>query len=90
MTSLDAVPLRRLDSRVRNLGESLVVAYRETIFELDEVASFVWRQVDGYRTIAQIGDLLAAEYGIDAGQAGLDVAEMLTPLAEHGLLTLRG
>ena len=84
-----AVPVRRLDARVRKVGDTLVVGRAEDVFELDEVAAFVWRQIDGERTVADLGAVLAVEYDIDAAEAAGDVADMLEPLVAHGLITMR-
>ena len=84
-----SVPVLRLDVRVRNGGQGLTVARQQHVYELDEVASFIWRQIDGSRTVADIGTCLAGEYGIDAGEAAADVADALEPLVEDGLITVK-
>jgi pyrroloquinoline quinone biosynthesis protein D len=84
-----SVPALRLDVRVRNGGAGLTVARQQNVYELDEVASFIWRQIDGARNLADIGAALAGEYGIDADEATADVAEALEPLLADGLITVK-
>jgi hypothetical protein len=85
-----SVPALRLDVRVRNGGEGLTVARQQNVYELDAVASFIWRQIDGTRNVADIGAALAGEYGIDTDEATADVAEALEPLLADGLITVKG
>jgi hypothetical protein len=84
-----SVPVLRLDVRVRNGGNGLTVARAQNVYELDEVASFIWRQIDGARSVADIGVVLAGEYGIGADEAAADVAEALDPLLADGLITVK-
>jgi coenzyme PQQ synthesis protein D (PqqD) len=85
----DAVPCVRLDVRVRNLRGQLLIARREHALELSDSAGFVWRQLDGRRTVAEIGELLAAEYRIDQQTAIDDTRDVLAVLAGYELVTFR-
>lgn len=76
----------RFDMRVRNSGGRLIVAADGTSLELSESAGFVFRQVDGTRTVGEIGALLAAEYDIDVAEATADAAEVLAELLAHTML----
>ncbi|GIH10811.1 hypothetical protein Rhe02_88780 [Rhizocola hellebori] len=84
-----SVPALRLDVRVRNGGDGLMVARQEHVYELDVVASFIWRRIDGVHSVADIGTALAGEYGIDPDEATADVAEALEPLLADGLITVK-
>jgi hypothetical protein len=76
----------RFDMRVRNSGGRLMVTADGTSLELSESAGFVFRQVDGIRTVREIGALLAAEYNIDVDEATADAAEVLAKLLAHTML----
>ena len=84
------VPRRRLDARVRAARGTLLVAGAGEALELDEVAAFMWKQIDGTRTVAEIADAVAGAYDVDAGTARDDVAELLGELVEVGVVELGG
>jgi len=76
-----AVPQWRLDAQVRAMRGKMLVAGPEEIRELDEIATFIWRQIDGVRTVEQIACIVSDEYDVAAGTALADVAELLAELA---------
>lgn len=83
-----SVPTRRLDARVRNVRGQMMIAGPTQAFELSETAAFIWRQIDGSNTVAQIGRLLAAEYEVDEQTAVEDTAEVIVELAASSVITL--
>jgi hypothetical protein len=85
---LDAVPDRRLDTRVRNRRGVLFIARAEHAFELSDAAAFVWRQIDGRRTVRQLAERMAAEYDLDLSTAEQDVGELCAALAGQGIITV--
>jgi Coenzyme PQQ synthesis protein D (PqqD) len=88
MADLDAVPRWPMNTRIRNRrGTTIVGGYEHTV-ELSESAAFVWRQMDGVRSLREIGRLLAREYDIDEETAIEDVAELAAQLAAYDLLEL--
>ena len=85
-----AVPKRRLGVRVRVVRGVITVAGPQGVQELDEVAGFVYRQIDGTRSLAELADMLRAEYaGADAETALADVAELVGDLVGAELVELR-
>ncbi|MFD8805374.1 PqqD family protein [Streptomyces sp. NPDC059597] len=85
----ETVPALRPEARFRKFRGKTMVAYGPNALELSETAAFVVAHVDGQRSVAQLGALLAEEYDIDAVEGVADVHELLTELAESGILTLR-
>lgn len=83
MTVGEAVPKRRWSVRMRNFRGSLLVAGAEEDdgLELSDAARFMFVAIDGRRTVADIGDLVAAEYDIPLDVAVADVAELVNDLA---------
>ncbi|MGW6054510.1 PqqD family protein [Streptomyces sp. NPDC055189] len=81
-----SVPVPRLDVRFRNIRGQVLIARGEDALELTEAAAFVFRRVDGVSCVQRIGELLAAEYGIQADEAGTDAAVVLTELADAGFI----
>ncbi|GGS13812.1 MULTISPECIES: PqqD family protein [Streptomyces] len=77
-----------LNVRIRRHRGTVLAAGYEHVVELSETAVFVWRHIDGVRTVAELGRLLAAEYAIDEEAATQDVCELFTQLVAHGVLDL--
>jgi pyrroloquinoline quinone biosynthesis protein D len=84
----DDVPVRPVAVRVRRFQGSVLVGRADDAFELTESAAFVFRHVDGARTVRDIGELLAAHYDIDPAMAVADTAELLEDLAGSGIVEL--
>ena len=67
-------------------GEALLVPIRNnigdlnSIFTLNETASFVWARIDGEHTLQDVVAALVAEYEIDEEQAAQDVLELIAQL----------
>jgi hypothetical protein len=85
--SPESVPAADLAVRVRNLGDTLIVALSlEEPVELTDVAAFIWRLIDGSRPVKTIVARVAAAYGIDYATAAEDVVEFLGQLADGDLI----
>ncbi|KUL21337.1 PqqD family protein [Streptomyces regalis] len=84
----DAVPELRPEARFRKFRGTTVVAFGPNALELSDTAAFVLARVDGQHSVAQLGALLAQEYGIDADEGIADTLELVTDLAESGILAL--
>jgi hypothetical protein len=55
---------------------------------LDETAGFVLRRIDGRRSVRDIAQLVAAEYGVDIETATGDVAALIEQLAGCDVVAL--
>lgn len=86
----EAVPARRLDARVRNVGGTILVAGQREVLELTETAAFVWNRIDGERTIKALGQELANEYDVELDTATEDVAELVDDLLAAELVDVSG
>ena len=86
----DAVPARRLDARVRNVGGTILVAGPREVLELTETAAFVWNRMDGERTIRALGQELSNEYDVELETATEDVAELVDDLVAAELVDVSG
>jgi Coenzyme PQQ synthesis protein D (PqqD) len=84
------VPVRNLDVRARNLRGKLLIARGDTAFELDDVAAFIYRHIDGVSTMDQIAAQVAAEYGIPHDMALADGAEFVAGLQATGVVGRAG
>jgi coenzyme PQQ biosynthesis protein PqqD len=72
----------------RELEDTIVIISPEDgqVHELNETAGFLWKQMDGQRTVAQLAFLLAEEYDVAREAAQADVAALLAQLQLKGLL----
>jgi hypothetical protein len=72
-------------------GETMIISPEDSVLhELNDTASFVWRQADGQHSTAQIAELLAAEYEVTLAKALEDAEMLLAELAHHKLLVPGG
>ncbi|NWF29770.1 PqqD family protein [Streptomyces sp. PKU-EA00015] len=83
-----SVVRRSTDIRVRKFRGSLLVARADSTLELDEVAEFVFKRLDGATTVRQIGELLSTEYDVSADEATADSVELLSELLACGMVTV--
>lgn len=84
----DSVPRHNLEVRIRSSGGAILLARYDQAYELPEVAAFIWRRVNGADRVEDIARQVAASYGIDAGTALEDTADMLGWLLGENLVEL--
>ena len=71
-------------------GETILVPIRsnvgdlESIYTLNETAARVWALLDSTKTVAEIRDVIIAEYEVEVGEAEQDVLELLAQLESFG------
>jgi hypothetical protein len=56
------------------------------IHELNSTASFVWKQMDGRRTVEDLADLLTKEFDTVRESALVDIDQLVSSLEEKSLL----
>ncbi|GAA0549690.1 hypothetical protein GCM10010172_34690 [Paractinoplanes ferrugineus] len=77
----------RVDVRVRLTRDGYLVALPDAeTFALPEVTSFIWRALDGKRTVAGVASMVADEYAVDSSEALADTLEVVQALLEMGVL----
>lgn len=77
----------------RNIvGETILVPVRgrvgdlDAIYNLSEVASFIWAHIDGRATLAQIVQGVCAEFDVAPETAEADALQFVTELERTGLV----
>ncbi len=84
----------RLDDRLVSrtiVGETILVPIRgkladlQRIFALDPVAEFIWKKLDGTKTLSEIRDEVVTAFQVDFEQAGEDLLEFVDSLVKEGL-----
>jgi Coenzyme PQQ synthesis protein D (PqqD) len=90
LLSQSAVPMLPLDVRIRHRqGTTYVGNYKHTV-ELSDTGGFIWRQIDGVRTVEALGRLVSEEYDVSLEEAVADVVDFLTELVSYGVLRFGG
>lgn len=82
------IPRRRMEVRVRPRRDRMLIALAADSRELDQVATFIWRRIDGTRAISAIAADVCAEYDVELSTALRDVTEFIRDLAAGGFLDL--
>lgn len=85
----ERIASRRPDIRIRKFRGKLFVSSGANALELDEVAAFIFSQIDGVSTVQQIGERVAREYDVSVAEAVADSAELLTQLVEAEVVEAR-
>ncbi len=66
----------------------LVLPLEGKVKVLNPVGAFVWKRMDGNRTLQSIAEMLCREYEVTFAQAAQDVLDFAASLLERGLITL--
>ena len=70
-------------------GESIVLNLQTgTYFGLDEVGTRVWQLIEQYGALHAVRDALVAEFEVEPETAGRDLAQLVSDLADRGLVDL--
>ncbi|HKF51427.1 MAG TPA: PqqD family protein [Candidatus Acidoferrales bacterium] len=69
-------------------GRVVVISPADSVVhELNETATFIWKQAESGRSVAEIADLLSLEFCVEPTQARSDTEELLRMLLQKGLVT---
>ncbi len=66
----------------------LVLPRKGKVKVLNPVGAFVWKRMDGNRTLQTIAEMLSQEYEVTPAQAAQDVLDFAASLLERGLITV--
>ena len=58
-----------------------------SLYNLNEVAAFVWEQINGKKTLQDIKNKLLEKYDVPAEEAGNDLSEYIAQLKEIDAIT---
>ena len=73
-------------------GETLLVPIRsnladmQKIYGLNPLGEYIWRQLDGTRSLTEIHEEMAANFEVTREQAGDDIREFISQLVEAGIV----
>ena len=74
-------------------GENLLVpitgdlAKMQAVWVLNPVSAFIWGCIDGMRSLAQIRELVLAEFEVGADEAEADLLAFVSELEDAGFVT---
>lgn len=75
--------------RSRKYKGDVIIAGPQSALELSESAAFLFRSIDGNRTVGEIGVMLADNYGIPVDVAVDDAREFLEGLITERIIEVR-
>ncbi|MEV1081983.1 PqqD family protein [Streptomyces sp. NPDC050211] len=82
----EAVPRRSLGVRVRRVKGDFLIGVEDKALLLSGPAQLIYSSLDGARTVSEVSQLIAEEYGVGEEEALGDVREFLDDLAGRGLV----
>lgn len=87
---LHLTPIPSQDFCVRQAGDDTVFLGEsgEQLFDLNEVGSFIWQQMDGNHTLRDILDILCHEYDVEPAQAKTDLELFVEQLVNQKIIKL--
>ena len=83
----DSIVSRRIEDEVILVPIRQNVADLGSIYTLNEVGAYIWEQIDGHRTTAEILPLVVGEFEITEEEAQKDLTEFMEQLSAIGAIT---
>ena len=83
----DSIVSRRIEDEVILVPIRQNVADLGSIYTLTEVGAYIWEQMDGQRTTAEILALIVEEFEVTEEEAGKDLMEFTEQLSSIGVIT---
>jgi len=81
-------PLRESAMRRAFAGKNVASAPREKSFELDDLGTWVWRQLDGRQTVEGLIGAFAGHFRVNLREAEVAVLAFLKTLTQRNLVGL--
>mgnify|MGYP003797183737 CR=1 FL=1 len=84
---IDSFPRQNPRAAMRTIEDQTVVVIPDTsmLFDLNEVASFIWKRMDGRHNLKKIIEEVENEFDIDHETATGDAVELIENMKEAGL-----
>ncbi len=88
MVSLETVPVAVDKYTVREIADETIFMADEgdELHTLDEVGSFIWKAIDGNKSLLTILNEICDEYDVERDKAKNDLMNFIGELAEKGIL----
>ena len=90
MSDLNTVPVPQDGFCIREIGEETVFLANkgDVIHSLDEIGTFIWRAIDGTKSLSEIADLICREYEVGDEAARKDLLAFVNELAEKKIVAM--
>ena len=83
----DSIVSRKIEDEVILVPIRQNVADLESIYTLSEVGAYIWEQIDGRRTTAELPPLIVEEFEVSEEEAQKDLKEFIEQLSAIGAIT---
>jgi pyrroloquinoline quinone biosynthesis protein D len=85
---IERIPEQSREFTVRDIGdETIFISEKgDKLHTLNDVGSFIWRSIDGKRSVGEIVNLLMDEYDVPLETAREDTERFLTDLEKQGIV----
>lgn len=83
----DSIVSRRIEDEVILVPIRHDVADLQSIYTLNEVGAYIWEQIDGHRTTAEILALTVEEFQVTEEEAQKDLTQFIEELSAIGAIT---
>ena len=89
MKNLGAVAVPAEGLTIRKIGNETIILTEEgeELHTLDETGTFVWKAIDGKKTLSHILDLICAEYEVTHDRARDDLFVFVEALKGKGIIS---
>jgi hypothetical protein len=77
----EGLPFQEIDGQA-----VVVVPSRREMHELDETATFLWRELERARSVAELVEAVCGEFDVEPDRAEKDVRGFIVRLEEKGLV----
>ena len=90
MTNLQAIPRTNPDFTVRNVGEEVIFisSKGDMLHTLDPVGAFIWKHIDGERSIEDILAILLESYDVVVSAAERDILHFFDELERKNIVQM--
>jgi len=90
MVSLETVPVAVDKYTVREIADETIFMADEgdELHTLDEVGSFIWKAIDGNKSLLTILNEICDEYDVERDVAENDLKKFISELTDKGILTV--
>jgi len=90
VTNLQAIPRTNPDFTVRNVGEEVIFisSKGDMLHTLDPVGAFIWKHIDGERSIKDILAILLESYDVVVSTAEHDILHFFDELEQKNIVQM--
>ena len=90
MTNLQAIPRTNPDFTVRNVGEEVIFisSKGDMLHTLGPVGAFIWKHIDGERSIEDILAILLESYDVVVSAAERDILHFFDELERKNIVQM--